>query len=199
MKVILGIGNPGGRYQFNRHNVGFLFLDFFAQKHSLSFVPSKYDFYTAEGIVGKSPFALIKPTTFVNNSGFAAKQALDYFNISSDDLLIVYDDINIDFGKFKVKASGSDGGHNGISSIIYHLSSNQFPRIKIGIGKNFDKGELVDYVLADFSEEEKSSLKNIFSDCMLLSNDFIFGGAKALMDSNSKLNKPDSNQNQLNQ
>lgn len=189
MRIILGIGNPGRRYSNNRHNVGFILLDQLAEKYSLSFNPSKGDYYFCEGKVGKNEFSLIKPSTYVNNSGIAASQALQFYNINVSDFLVVYDDINLEFSKIKVKAAGGDGGHNGINSIIYHLQNDQFPRIRIGIGNNFEKGSMADYVLSDFSKEEFEVLKNTYMVSINLINEFIQGGIKQLLDANSRINK----------
>ena len=195
MRIILGIGNPGRRYSFNRHNVGFMFLDYMAVKESLSFLPSKGDFYYAEGKINNSEFSLIKPSTYVNDSGKAALQALQLYNAEIKDLLVVVDDLNLKFTDFKVNSSGGDGGHNGMSSIIYHLNSNQFPRIRIGIGTSFEKGKMADYVLTDFNKEEIESLKNSFSLGVILTKEFIRGGTKQMLDTNSRLASENSNVN----
>ena len=195
MRLILGIGNPGKRYTFNRHNIGFMFLDYLAEKESLSFLPSKGDFYYAEGSLNSSEYNLIKPSTYVNDSGAAALQALQLNNVEVKDLLVIVDDINLNLGDFRVRVSGGDGGHNGISSIIYHLNSNQFPRIRIGIGDSFENGKMADYVLTNFSKEEIESLKKSFSLGIILTKEFIKGGIKQMLDANSKLSIEDSNNN----
>lgn len=192
MRIILGIGNPGRRYSFNRHNVGFMFLDYIAVKESISFFPSKGDFYFAEGKINNSEFNLIKPTTYVNDSGKAALQALQFNNSNVEDLLVIVDDLNLNFSEFRVRASGGDGGHNGIASIIYHLDSDKFPRIRIGIN-NDEKDSYVDFVLSDFSKDEKNSLTNIFDDCMTLVRGFIEGGIKKMMDINSTIKDSSNN------
>ena len=187
MRIILGIGNPGRRYSFNRHNVGFMFLDYMASKESISFLPSKGDFYFAEGKINNSNFNLIKPTTYVNDSGRAALEALKFNDLNVEDLLVIVDDLNLEFTDLRVRASGGDGGHNGIASIIYNLNSDKFPRIRIGINNDSKKKDMVDFVLADFNKEEKESLKNVFNDCITLSEGFIEGGVKKMMDINSTL------------
>ncbi len=195
MRLILGIGNPGKRYSFNRHNIGFMFLDYMAEKESLSFLPSKGDFYYAEGTLNETEYELIKPSTYVNNSGAAALQALQLNNVEVSDLLVIVDDINLNLGDFRVRVAGGDGGHNGISSIIYHLNSNQFPRIRIGIGDSFENGKMADYVLTNFSKEEIESIKKSFSLGIILTKEFIKGGIKQMLDANSKLSIEDSNNN----
>lgn len=192
MRIILGIGNPGRRYSFNRHNVGFMFLDYIAVKESLSFLPSKSNFYFAEGKINNSEFNLIKPSTYVNESGRAAIQALEFYNSDITDLLVVVDDLNLNFSEFRVRASGGDGGHNGMASIIYHLNSDKFPRIRLGIN-NDEKESNVDFVLSDFTSDEKKSLENIFDECMTLTKGFIEGGIKKMMDINSTLKDSSNN------
>jgi peptidyl-tRNA hydrolase, PTH1 family len=195
VRIILGIGNPGRRYGFNRHNVGFMLLDYIAAKESLSFHPSKGDYYCAVGKIGNSQFSLIKPSTYVNESGRAALQALQLNKVDIEDFLVVADDLNLKFGDLKVNASGGDSGHNGLSSIIYHLNSNQFPRFRIGTGSSFEKGKMAEYVLTDFNKEEIESLKNTFSIGLTLVKEFVSGGIKQMLDANSRLPSENSNLN----
>ena len=169
-----------------------MFLDYIAVKESLSFFPSKGDFYSSEGKINNSGFNLIKPSTYVNDSGKAALQALELNKSNIEDLLVVVDDLNLDFSQVRIRASGGDGGHNGIASIIYHLNSDKFPRIRIGISTNAKENN-VDFVLSDFTTDEKNSLTNIFDDCMTLTRGFIEGGIKKMMDINSSLKDSSNN------
>ncbi|MCL5030990.1 MAG: aminoacyl-tRNA hydrolase [Bacteroidetes bacterium] len=187
MRAVLGIGNPGNRYKDNRHNAGFMLVDYFAAIHSLSFSPSKSDFYLSESEIDGSKYILIKPTTYVNNSGIVALFIVDNYKIDPQDLLVIHDDINIETAKIKIKISGGDGGHNGVNSIIYHLASDNFPRLRIGIGGNFEKGEMANYVLSDFGIEEKLQLDKSFKSANHLIEQFVIGGVKQLLDANSKL------------
>ena len=189
MRIILGIGNPEPRYQKNRHNIGFMVLDYFALKNSLKFKPSKGDYYFTEGKINGQNFSLVKPTTYVNNSGIAAKQICDKFKSELNDLLVVCDDVNINFPETRIRVSGGDGGHNGLASIIYHLNDNNFPRLRIGISNDFLEGDMADYVLSDFSDEEMEKLKDRFENNRILIEEFIIGGVKQMLDANSKLNK----------
>lgn len=189
MRVILGIGNKGDKYRFNRHNAGFLALDFFAAKHNLSFKPSKSDFYFTEGSLAGHDFLLVKPSNYVNNSGIAANFIYNNFKISVQDLLVVYDDINLPVGSVRFRTNGGDGGHNGMNSIIYHLESKDFPRLRIGIGSQFEKGQMADYVLSDFNKEEEKLLTPVFENSLLIMESFIINGIKGALDSNSKISK----------
>jgi PTH1 family peptidyl-tRNA hydrolase len=193
VRVILGIGNPGRKYENNRHNIGFKLLDYFAEKNSLSFIPSKGSYYYSRGIHLNNEYFLVKPSTFVNNSGIAAAELIETLNIGISELLVVHDDINLNLGSIKVKLSGGDGGHNGINSIIYHLISNEFTRLRIGVGSSFEKGEMAAYVLSDFNPEEKKLLQKVFKTGAYLIEEFIKGGTKYLLDANSLIT--DNNKN----
>ncbi len=192
MRAVLGIGNIGLRYQRNRHNAGFLILDYFAQNRSINFRAAKGDYYSCEGDLNQIHYFLIKPGNYVNNSGVAALQFLEKYKIDISDLLVVCDDVNMKMGKLRVRKSGGDGGHNGLASIIYHLNSDQFPRLRIGIGSDFDEGELSSYVLDDFSENDAKILQAVLKDSSLLVEEFIIGGIEALLNANSKLYNSDS-------
>jgi len=194
VRLILGIGNPGKRYQHNRHNVGFMFLDYLANKYSISFIPSRNDYYFAEHKIGENYFSLVKPSNYVNNSGFSTIQAISNYNASIEDLLVVHDDVYLETGTFRLKLSGGDGGHKGINSIIYNLSSEDVVRIRIGVGgKDFSQDNIAEYVLSDFNNEDEKLLNEVFENCSLLAEAFICGGKKQLLDVNSKLVKPNNN------
>ncbi len=192
MRLVIGLGNPGRKYELTRHNAGFLFLDFFAASQLVCFIPSKNDYYYAEGHVNHAPFLLIKPYTYMNLSGTAVKDVLENKNISIEDILVVYDDVNLTAGNLRVRPSGTDGGHNGINSLIYHLNSDRFLRIRIGIGNSFEKGKMSDFVLSNFTEEELKNLISTFQFCTELTQAFILGGTKELLDMNAKLKGNDS-------
>ncbi len=189
MRIIFGIGNPGSRYKFNRHNIGFMFLDYFANALSVSFKPSKSEYYSYEGKINSQSFSLIKPATYVNNSGISALHAIQNYKIELKDFLFVYDDLNLEFPDLRVKVGGGDGGHNGLNSVIYHLASEDFPRLRFGIGNNFEYGKMAEYVLTDFDNEELPRLKDTFEKGTILLKEFIKGGIKNLLDVNSTLSK----------
>jgi len=187
VRAIIGIGNPGSSYQFNKHNAGFLLIDYFAKLNSINFIPSKYSYYQASGAIGPAGYVLIKPTTYVNKSGIVAQEVVENFNLSHEDLLVVCDDVYLDTGSFKVKLSGGDGGHNGLSSIIYHLNTIDFLRIKIGVGRSSEEKKLADHVLSDFSDEEEPILTDVFKNSSILIREFITGGTGKMLEANSKL------------
>ena len=161
-------------------------MDRFASKHNLRFEPSKYDFYFSTSENDKNEFLLVKPTTYVNLSGIAAKQISENYECTPSDLLIVCDDVNLDPGKIRIRKSGGDGGHNGLYSIIYQLQTEKFPRLRFGIGQDFEKGEMKDYVLSKFSSEELEALKNNFDFSVELIESFIDGGIDTMLNYYSK-------------
>jgi len=170
-----------------------MLLDYFAKEHSVAFKPSKFDYYYATGNLSPSSFMLIKPTTYVNNSGLAALQAFKKYETNIEDFLVIVDDVNLQFADIRIRKSGGDGGHNGINSIIFHLQDDQFPRLRIGIGNNFAEGKMADYVLTDFSEEEKEALPNVFKTGTVLLEEFIIGGVSRMLNANSRLLKKEIN------
>lgn len=194
MRLIVGIGNPGSRYKNNRHNVGFQFLDFFVTKKLIRFRASKFDYHFAEGEFSGKPFVLIKPDTYVNNSGLAVLDCIDHYKIDVTDILVVVDDVNLSLSDIRIRKSGGDGGHNGLSSIIYHLQSNNFSRLRIGIGNDFESGNLVNHVLSDFDKNEFMQLEKSFEISEQLAESFISDGYDKMLGTFSRL----KNQDELN-
>ncbi len=195
MRAILGIGNPGKNYINTRHNIGFQVLDLFAQKNNLKFIPSKSNYWYAESSFTTFPFFLIKPTTYVNNSGLVVLELIEKYRLSLTDILVIVDDVNLTIGDIRIRKSGGDGGHNGIKSIIYHTESNNFPRIRIGIADKNKIENLADFVLSDFSEDELNILKNSFNIVIELLEHFITGGTSEMLNFYSKQNKLINNKN----
>lgn len=186
MRIVIGIGNPGKKYVNTRHNIGFYILDQFAQKNNIDFIPSKGEFWKTESNINAFRFLLIKPTTYVNNTGFVVKNLIDNLNLTLDNILIIYDDANLNLGKIRIRNSGSDGGHNGIKSIIYNLESENFPRIRIGIGKPEYSEDMTDYVLSDFIKDEKKIIQEKLPFLYELLTVFICEGYDKMLDHFSK-------------
>jgi len=162
--VLIGLGNPGRKYRLTRHNIGFLLLDFIAEKFNIPFVTGKGDYYFGQGNMDGHPVMLVKPTTYMNNSGLAVNQLNEKFIDDIKELLIIYDDFHLSFGTIRFRKKGSDAGHNGIKSIIYNLETDVFPRLKLGIGREFD--DPVNFVLSKFDRNERGELPKFF-DCAL--------------------------------
>lgn len=181
MKAIVGLGNPGARYENTRHNIGFMVLDAFAAKHNLSFSPDKGEYYSVGSNFIASHFCLYKPTTFMNLSGNAVSDIIEKHDLELNDILIITDDINIPTGKIRFRESGGDGGHNGLSSIIYSLETNKFNRLRFGVGNEFDDGKMPDYVLDKFYEKEKEIIRLGVGFSVQLIEKFILGSKKEMM------------------
>ena len=151
--LIVGLGNIGAKYESTRHNIGFKALDFVAEQSSVFFTEKKYGDISSFKFKGKNIY-LLKPNTFMNLSGLAVRYWLTKLKIDVKNLLVVTDDLNLDVGNLRMKKNGSDGGHNGLKDIQQTLSSNQYPRLRIGVGNNFPKGKQIDYVLGEWTKEE---------------------------------------------
>ena len=163
MKLIVGLGNIGQKYTFTRHNVGFMLADSIAINNSLTFREnSRLKCFMANLRDGVNDYLVIKPTTFMNLSGEAVRAVMDYYKIPVEDVLIVYDDLSLELGKIRFRANGSDGGHNGIKSIIQHVGTQNIARLKIGIGPQPNLPSEV-FVLQNFSKEELEALKPVLS------------------------------------
>lgn len=192
MRIIFGIGNPGIRYEFTRHNAGFLLLDYYANKLSLNFIESSGEYLHAHSEINHQEFLLVKPVTYVNNSGIVFKEILGKYEVLPENVLVVCDDTNLKKYELRIRLSGGDGGHNGLSSIIYHLQSDQFARIRIGIGNKPIDVDLAEYVLSEFSKTELEEYRKTFETGSILIQEFIIGGTKKMLEINSLLSKPEN-------
>jgi len=158
--LIVGLGNPGKEYAATRHNIGFITLDRLAQQEHFDIKKIKFKSLVCDTVLAGKRCMMMKPSTFMNNSGEAVGECARFYKIPPEHILVIYDDINFDPGVMRIRKKGSDGGHNGMKSIIYHLNSNAFPRIRMGIGaKPHPEYDLADWVLSGFSENEKKALE----------------------------------------
>ena len=175
MKIIVGLGNPGSNYSSTKHNFGFWVVDKLVEQSSLQYKSGKGNFIYAMS----QDCMFVKPITFVNNTGLAIKEILNYYdNITIEDFLIIYDDIDLDLGEIRFKAQGSDGGHNGIKSIIYHVESDYFNRLKIGIATEQNMRPSEKYVLKPFSKEYKKIISEVINDAVDGINYYLENGIK---------------------
>ena len=156
MFLIVGLGNPGSQYEDTRHNIGFKVLDNIAQEYNIDINRQKFKGMYGEGFINGEKVILLKPSTYMNLSGESVKEVLDFYKLSNEDILVIYDDISLDVGRLRIREKGSAGGHNGIKNIIAHLGTDVFPRIKVGVGQ--PDVDLVNYVLGKFSKEEMDVL-----------------------------------------
>jgi PTH1 family peptidyl-tRNA hydrolase len=157
MVVVIGLGNPGRDYVHTRHNVGYKVADILAKKLNCTFHPGKGEFIAGFGSLRDIEIAVAKPVTSMNDSGIAVAEIIDRFGIGLDQILVVFDDFQLPFGTLRMRQSGSDGGHNGMYSIIYHLQSDAFPRLRCGIATEQvpqDKSLMADFVLSQFGKNE---------------------------------------------
>lgn len=198
MKLIAGLGNYGDKYEYTRHNIGFLILDDFIKSFKKEFYKGRGDWLESKLIIDEEEIYLIKPLTYMNRSGVAIKEFIDKANEGSSetglsrirniDILVIVDDFNIKTGSIRVRKKGSDGGHNGLSNIIYHLNSDEFPRMRVGIGNDelMKNVNIIDYVLGEFTDGELETgkkLSKVYNDCIL---SFIKHGLTKTMNSFNK-------------
>lgn len=159
--LIVGLGNPGAKYEMTRHNAGFLAVDLFAIKENLNIKKLKYHALVGDAVINGKKCLVMKPQTFMNNSGEAVGEAARFYKIPPENVIVISDDISLDVGKIRIKRKGSAGGHNGLKSIIAHLGSENFVRIKVGVGKKPSADyDLVDWVLGRFPKELEKELKS---------------------------------------
>ena len=157
MYIIAGLGNPGKKYENTRHNIGFITLDFLAERHDIKINKIKHKALVGEGRIAGQKVLLVKPQTYMNLSGESLREVMDYYKVDIEDMIVIYDDIDLDAGAVRIRKKGSAGTHNGMRSIVQHLGTD-FPRIRMGIGKD-KRGDLVDFVLGGFTKEDKEVLE----------------------------------------
>lgn len=185
--LVVGLGNPGRDYENTRHNAGFLAVDALAEKLGAKIDRLKFKSLCGDAMIGEHRVLLMKPSTFMNNSGEAVRDAMQFHKIPIEQVLVLFDDVSLDVGRLRIRRQGSDGGHNGIKSIIAHLGTQEFPRVKVGVGEKPPRMDLADYVLGHFSAEEKKIMEQAVKEaadavCEIVSE----GIDKAMNDHNAK-------------
>jgi len=187
LRLIVGLGNPGKDYEYTRHNLGFLVVRQLAEKLKLKFTLSSLtNGMTAEGMFEEGDICLLAPLTYMNNSGVAISQLMSKKDLSPGDILVVCDDFHLDFEQIRLRAKGTDGGHNGLSSIIQHLGTEQFARLRMGIGYPPGKKDTVDYVLEEFKKKEKNCLDNFVDEAVSCCLMWLKEGIDAAMDQHNR-------------
>lgn len=165
--IICGLGNPGTQYENTRHNIGFMTIDTLCEKYKLSCKKLKFKALTCDAMIGGKHCLIMKPSTFMNNSGEAVQEAMSFYKLPPERLIVVFDDISLDVGRMRIRAKGSAGGHNGIKSIILLTNSDEFPRIKVGVGaKPHPDYNLADWVLSMFPKEDGEKLTNVMNNAV---------------------------------
>ena len=162
MYIIVGLGNPGDKYEKTRHNVGFNVIDLLAKEYSIDVSKIKHKALIGEGRVGTEKVILVKPMTYMNLSGESVVDICNYYNIDLENLIVIYDDIDLDVGKIRIRKKGSGGTHNGMRSIVKCLGTTDFPRVRVGVSKPEPGRDLANFVLSRFSKDEEVDLKDGF-------------------------------------
>ena len=163
MFLIVGLGNPGVEYAATRHNIGFDMITYLSDKYNIPVNSREGKALVGKGILAGEKVMLAQPQTYMNLSGESVRALMDYYKIDIEDLLVIYDDISLDVGQIRMRGKGSAGGHNGIKSIIQHTGTQEFARIKIGVGQRPEGGDLVKHVLGRFSREEDGMFRDVFA------------------------------------
>ena len=166
MYIIVGLGNPGKQYENTRHNVGFNIIDILADEYGISVNKMKYKALIGEGRVGTEKVVLVKPVTYMNLSGESLAEIYNFYKVDTSNIVVIYDDIDLDVGKIRIRKKGSGGTHNGMRSIIKCLGSNEFPRVRVGISKPKNGQDLADFVLSRFAKEDEKSLNESFENAV---------------------------------
>ncbi|MBD7915198.1 aminoacyl-tRNA hydrolase [Clostridium sp. Sa3CUN1] len=183
MFLIVGLGNPGKEYDGTRHNIGFEAIDYLSKKYNIDVNRTKFKGVFGEGFINNKKVVLLKPSTYMNLSGESIREAINFYKLENEEVLVIYDDISLEVGKLRIREKGSAGGHNGIKSIISNMSTDIFPRIKIGVGQ--PKGDLVSHVLGKFNQEEINDLNEVIESSSEAVEIIIKDGTKEAM---NKLN-----------
>ncbi len=189
MKVIAGLGNPGKDYVMTRHNVGFMAVDKIVEKLNLGISKSKFNAVYWETQIDGEKVIILKPMTYMNDSGLAIRDIMNFYKVDPEDLLVIYDDIDIDFSDVRIRKKGSSGTHNGMKSIIYHIVSDEFSRIRIGVGKKHQGQDLAKFVLSRFSEEEMVDINNSVDLAADAAISFVKNGIENTMNHYNRKNK----------
>ena len=158
MKIIAGLGNPGKEYENTKHNVGFLTIDILAEKYDIEVNKIKFKGLVGEGMIGTEKVILVKPQTYMNLSGQCIREIVAFYKLDMEDLVVIYDDIDLPMGNLRIRKKGSAGTHNGMRSIIYDLQDDGFPRVRVGIGGE-RKGDLANYVISGFSGDDRKLIE----------------------------------------
>ena len=164
MKIIVGLGNPGKKYENTRHNLGYKVVDLLSEKLKINFNKEKMEGQYGNGKIGDEKIILVKPLTYMNLSGNCVTQFLKYFKVGPEDLIVIYDDIDIKVGRIRIKPNGNPGTHNGMKDITNKIGTKEFARVRVGSGKPIEEMDLADYVLSNFKKEEMDDINKSIED-----------------------------------
>lgn len=190
MYIIAGLGNPDRQYEGTRHNVGFEVIDTIASKYNIAVDTKKHRAFIGKGVIGGQKVILAKPQTYMNLSGESIISLVEYYKIDEEqELIVIYDDVSLGVGQLRIRAKGSAGGHNGIKNIIFHLGSEVFPRIKVGVGEKPPKYDLADYVLGHFTKAEHELMEAGYENAVHAVEMIISGEIQAAMNEYNRKKK----------
>lgn len=192
MYLIAGLGNPTREYEKTRHNVGFEAIDILADKARTTVTEKKHKALYGKGYIGGQKVILAKPQTYMNLSGESIREIADFYKIEPENIIILCDDINLSEGQLRIRLKGSAGGHNGLKNIISHLGTQEFPRIRIGVGEKPRGMDLADYVLGRFPKEQQAAMEEAYRDAAEAACMMIEDGADAAMNHYNRKNKENS-------
>ncbi len=181
MYLVVGLGNPGEKYAFTRHNAGFLAIDYISQKHNIEIKKIKNKALIGEGYIAGEKVILAKPQTFMNLSGESVRELISWYKVDVDNIVVIYDDVSMPLGSLRIREKGSAGGHNGIKSIISQINSDVFTRFKIGVDQKPEEYDLADYVLGKFTKDEQKIIFETFEKINFAVEEFIKNGPKSAM------------------
>ena len=182
MFLIVGLGNPGKQYEHTRHNIGFDVMDALAEKYNISISEKKHKALCGKGVINGVKVVLAKPQTYMNLSGESVAELVNYYKMDpEEEMIVIYDDISLAPGNLRIRKKGSAGGHNGIKNIIAHLGTQEFPRVRIGVGEKPARMDLADYVLGHFPKEEAETMTTAFKDGAAAVVDMMTEGVEAAM------------------
>jgi len=191
MYVIIGLGNPGKRYENTRHNLGFITVDKIARENDINVNKIKHKALVGEGMISGHKVLLVKPQTYMNLSGESVREVFEYYKVDPEKLLVIFDDIDIPMGQLRIRKKGSAGTHNGMKSIIYQIQTDQFPRIRIGIGNDRKRG-LISHVIGGFKKEEKTAIEDAVVRAAKAVTDILDIGIEKAMSEYNVKPKPES-------
>ena len=189
MYIIAGLGNPTREYEKTRHNVGFEVIDRLAEEYHISVDTKKHRALIGKGMIGAEKVILVKPQTFMNLSGESIREVLEYYKAEPEDLIVIYDDISLAPGQIRVRGKGSAGGHNGVKNIILQLATQEFPRIRVGVGEKPARMDLADYVLGHFSKEEQEQMEEGYEHAVCAVKEIVTGNIEAAMNEYNRKKK----------
>ena len=190
MIAIIGLGNPGREYNWTRHNIGFEVVGKLAYDNDINMNKEKYKAIVGEGRIGNEKVLLIQPLTYMNLSGDSVREFVNFYKLSPEQLIVIYDDISLSPGQIRIRKKGSAGGHNGIKNIIAHLGTQVFPRIKVGVGEKPKKYDLADYVLSHFTKAERKEMEEGYQKAIQAVEKILAGEMEAAMNEFNRKVKP---------